>query len=206
MRRLQTMTWQNISTSRRVQHLRDVLGKEGHGKGWICSTSCKILYCRGSGEEDFKRGTTRFIARYSTHCIVMMMMMMMVMMMMMMMKIAGESSCPCNGSNCCFKWCQMNLWIFFRALAEPAKSYFAMCFFTLFAKLKICCSCRNLFVWRNFWRQFFRLANICKMSSIPVFCIFWRHFALWLVLWQQLITSWASKRRIWFSVSLSSCT
>ena len=56
------MTWQNISTSRRVQQLRGVLGKEGHGKGWICSTSCKILYWGGSGEEDFKRAITRFIA------------------------------------------------------------------------------------------------------------------------------------------------
>ena len=80
------------------------------------------------------------------------------------MKTAGESSCPCNGSNCCFKWCQMNLWIFFRAFAKPDTSYFAMCFFTLFAKLGICCSCRNLFVWRNFLRQFFRLANIWKWA------------------------------------------
>ena len=99
-------------------------------------------------------------------------------------------------------------WIYGSSLelfAEPAKSYFAMCFFTLFAKLRICCSCRNLFVWRNFWRHFFCFANICKMSLIPVFCIFWRHFALLLTL-AKLRISWASKSRIWFSVSLSSCT
>ena len=117
------------------------------------------------------------------------------------MKTAGESSCPCNGSNCCFKWCQMNLWIFFRAFAKPTTSYFAMCFFTLFSKLGICCSCRNLFVWRNFLRQFFRLANIWKWAPFQ-----FSAYSDDTLLFCLLLPSWASKRRIWFSVSLSSCT
>ena len=57
--------------------------------------------------------------------------------------------------HCCFKWCQMNLWIFFSAFAKVTMSFFAICFFTmcfltLFAKLRMCCSCCKLTLLHNY--------------------------------------------------------
>ena len=98
-----------------------------------------------------------------------------------------KSSCPSAMgymAHCCFKWCQMNLWIFFSAFAKVMMSFFAICFFTmcfltLFAKVRMCCTCCKLTLLHNYL-DFSCFENIMEdfpfqlvhlLSSLIVFCM-----------------------------------